>query len=279
MIRAATPRGGFCAKRRRPIDGSYTWTTCRRRLGPTGNFARLLCEAQRRGADVVLLADQDDIWHADKVARQITGHASRGHERCAHAEARFLRCGRDRCGRASAPPLVSAAQPPAVSTESPDGDAPGPQLRAGLRLRGESGAAWTLPCRCRSRSPRTTGGWRYARPRRARSFVSTFRCWTIDGTERTPVSGRSGMCSAAADCGGGGDAAGTTFCARSIRRRALRDRLREAEDCRRRGGRVARCLLPHPRRAEPLATRYGNYTSSACRRSAGSGIYFTISAS
>jgi glycosyltransferase involved in cell wall biosynthesis len=41
------------------------------RLGATGNFAGLLLEAQRRGADYVFLADQDDVWHGDKVARQI----------------------------------------------------------------------------------------------------------------------------------------------------------------------------------------------------------------
>ena len=41
------------------------------RLGAAGNFGSLLLEAQRQGADYVFLADQDDIWHADKVARQV----------------------------------------------------------------------------------------------------------------------------------------------------------------------------------------------------------------
>jgi glycosyltransferase involved in cell wall biosynthesis len=42
-----------------------------RRLGAIGNFAWLLQEARENLADDVLLADQDDIWHADKVARQL----------------------------------------------------------------------------------------------------------------------------------------------------------------------------------------------------------------
>ncbi len=41
------------------------------RLGAAGNFAGLLLEAQRREADYVFLADQDDFWHIDKVARQV----------------------------------------------------------------------------------------------------------------------------------------------------------------------------------------------------------------
>jgi glycosyltransferase involved in cell wall biosynthesis len=41
------------------------------RLGAAGNFAGLLLETQRRQADYVLLADQDDAWHDDKVARQV----------------------------------------------------------------------------------------------------------------------------------------------------------------------------------------------------------------
>jgi glycosyltransferase involved in cell wall biosynthesis len=42
-----------------------------RRLGAAGNFAGLLLEAHRQGAGYVLLADQDDVWHSDKVARQV----------------------------------------------------------------------------------------------------------------------------------------------------------------------------------------------------------------
>ena len=41
------------------------------RLGASGNFARLLQEALRQGANYVLLADQDDIWHLAKVELQV----------------------------------------------------------------------------------------------------------------------------------------------------------------------------------------------------------------
>jgi glycosyltransferase involved in cell wall biosynthesis len=41
------------------------------RRGATGNFAWLLQEARDNGADYVLPADQDDIWHPEKVARQL----------------------------------------------------------------------------------------------------------------------------------------------------------------------------------------------------------------
>jgi rhamnosyltransferase len=41
------------------------------RFGAARNFAGLLKEVHQRGADYVFLADQDDVWHEDKVARQI----------------------------------------------------------------------------------------------------------------------------------------------------------------------------------------------------------------
>ena len=41
------------------------------RRGTVGNFAWLLQRAWDVGADYVLLADQDDIWHDDKVAQQV----------------------------------------------------------------------------------------------------------------------------------------------------------------------------------------------------------------
>ena len=41
------------------------------RRGAVGNFAWLLQQAWHDGADYVLPADQDDIWQADKVARQV----------------------------------------------------------------------------------------------------------------------------------------------------------------------------------------------------------------
>ncbi len=41
------------------------------RRGPVGNFSWLLQKAWHDGADYVLLADQDDIWHTDKIARQV----------------------------------------------------------------------------------------------------------------------------------------------------------------------------------------------------------------
>ena len=41
------------------------------RLQAVGNFAWLLQKAWHDGADYVLPADQDDIWHADKLARQV----------------------------------------------------------------------------------------------------------------------------------------------------------------------------------------------------------------
>lgn len=41
------------------------------RRGTLGNFAWLLQQAWQASADYVLLADQDDIWHFDKVARQV----------------------------------------------------------------------------------------------------------------------------------------------------------------------------------------------------------------
>jgi len=41
------------------------------RLGAVENFSWLLQQARQANADYVLLADQDDIWHGDKVARQV----------------------------------------------------------------------------------------------------------------------------------------------------------------------------------------------------------------
>jgi hypothetical protein len=41
------------------------------RLGAAANFGRLLLEAQRRAADFVFLADQDDVWHVSKIALQL----------------------------------------------------------------------------------------------------------------------------------------------------------------------------------------------------------------
>jgi rhamnosyltransferase len=41
------------------------------RRGAVANFAWLLEQAFDRGSDYVFLADQDDIWHADKVVRQL----------------------------------------------------------------------------------------------------------------------------------------------------------------------------------------------------------------
>lgn len=38
---------------------------------PQGNFLRLMREADISGATAVALADQDDIWHADKLERQL----------------------------------------------------------------------------------------------------------------------------------------------------------------------------------------------------------------
>ena len=43
-----------------------------RRLGPAANFGRVLAEVT---ADVVLLADQDDLWHPDKVAASLAALA------------------------------------------------------------------------------------------------------------------------------------------------------------------------------------------------------------
>ncbi len=41
------------------------------RRGAVGNFAWLLQAARKAGADNILLADQDDIWRPEKVARQV----------------------------------------------------------------------------------------------------------------------------------------------------------------------------------------------------------------
>jgi glycosyltransferase involved in cell wall biosynthesis len=50
-------------------------------LGAAGNFSHLATVAFRRGASVVLFADQDDVWYPDKVARTI--------DSLDHAEARL----------------------------------------------------------------------------------------------------------------------------------------------------------------------------------------------
>ncbi len=41
------------------------------RLGPNGNFARLMQTALDRGADYVFVADQDDVWHSEKLSEQL----------------------------------------------------------------------------------------------------------------------------------------------------------------------------------------------------------------
>jgi rhamnosyltransferase len=54
-------------------------------LGPLGSFGALLEHALERQAAYVALSDQDDVWHADKLERELAllrGHeASRGAER------------------------------------------------------------------------------------------------------------------------------------------------------------------------------------------------------
>jgi glycosyltransferase involved in cell wall biosynthesis len=46
------------------------------RQGAIGNFAWLLEQARQLQTDYFLLADQDDIWHRDKVARQVEALAA-----------------------------------------------------------------------------------------------------------------------------------------------------------------------------------------------------------
>jgi hypothetical protein len=41
------------------------------RLGAAGSFARLAEEAYRRGAEYLFFADQDDVWHPEKLDRQL----------------------------------------------------------------------------------------------------------------------------------------------------------------------------------------------------------------
>ena len=42
-----------------------------RRLGSAGNFGLVMQHAYRMGAETLFLADQDDVWQADKLQRQI----------------------------------------------------------------------------------------------------------------------------------------------------------------------------------------------------------------
>lgn len=44
----------------------------RRRLGVSGNFGALLSAARSREAEFVFCCDQDDVWHPEKVERQLT---------------------------------------------------------------------------------------------------------------------------------------------------------------------------------------------------------------
>ncbi|MCE5267989.1 MAG: glycosyltransferase [Planctomycetaceae bacterium] len=41
------------------------------RLGPYASFGLLMQQAYDRGAEYLLLADQDDVWHADKIERML----------------------------------------------------------------------------------------------------------------------------------------------------------------------------------------------------------------
>lgn len=43
------------------------------RRGPAGNFGLLMERAWQDGTDYFFFADQDDVWHADKVTRQLQG--------------------------------------------------------------------------------------------------------------------------------------------------------------------------------------------------------------
>ena len=53
-------------------DGRIEWLGDESgRLGPDGNFERLLKTALRRGAAYVLVSDQDDVWHPEKLAEQL----------------------------------------------------------------------------------------------------------------------------------------------------------------------------------------------------------------
>jgi rhamnosyltransferase len=45
-------------------------------LGINANFGRLLETARARGARHLLLADQDDVWHPEKIARQVAALAA-----------------------------------------------------------------------------------------------------------------------------------------------------------------------------------------------------------
>ena len=68
---AATPRGRFCAAAAETDGRIVIAADDGLRRGAAGNFSWLLQQAQQANADYVLLADQDDIWHPDKVARQV----------------------------------------------------------------------------------------------------------------------------------------------------------------------------------------------------------------
>jgi glycosyltransferase involved in cell wall biosynthesis len=87
------------------------------RLGPARAFGTLLAQAASRGAGVVFCCDQDDVWHPEKLARQLAALNSLeqfgrgGQPALVYSDARLV----DRAGRSLGCTFASKVAAPAES--------------------------------------------------------------------------------------------------------------------------------------------------------------------
>ncbi|MEL0027736.1 MAG: glycosyltransferase [Perlucidibaca sp.] len=122
-----------------------------------GNFFRLLRDVDFSGYDAISLSDQDDIWHADKLARALTLMAEQGVDAVSGNVTAFWPDGRRRLIRKSQPQqawdhFFEAAGPGCTYVLSPALATSLQQvLRAQLeRLRGVSLHDWFIYCHART---------------------------------------------------------------------------------------------------------------------------------
>ena len=266
-------RGRFCSPRPRRIGGSSSPRTMACGGERSSNFSWLLQQARQAMADYVLLADQDDIWHADKVARQVqalqAAEAAGGQRRSATG---LLRCRGGRCRAAARACIVPPPEPPALWFRPAVEDAAGPQFRPGVRLCRESPARGTRLAVARGRGfarlvagPLCGRGGRDYVPRCAAAGVSSSRgeCQPDGLLERhSAAAPRRG--------GGAGSSAGRASCDRSNRPRPCATACASGMSL---PGKRGNCSKPSAASwiSPDDGKRFGICTAWACRRSVGRG--------
>lgn len=72
-------------------DSRFVWSPNPERLGHRRNFERTIARAAELGAELIACADQDDIWHPEKIARLVASIAEAGPLSLVHSDMQMLR--------------------------------------------------------------------------------------------------------------------------------------------------------------------------------------------